>query len=290
MTVYLGTSGWQYAHWRHTFYPPGVAQARWLDFYAERFRIVELNNSFYMLPKPETFAKWRERTPDDFIFAAKMSRFLTHIKKLNDPQEPVERFFKHARYLGPKLGPILLQLPPTLKADPIQLDETLSLMPDDAKVSVEFRHESWWTDEIRDILTKHGAALCLADRGEKPVTHLWRTADWTFLRFHAGFGKPSPCYRKKALARWVDVLANDWPPGHQLYVFFNNDPRACALRDAIVFAGLMREAGYEVTRHPRRSEVRVGDPDTAAWAERYPTGRDEARHRGTIEIPWATSR
>jgi uncharacterized protein YecE (DUF72 family) len=287
--IYLGTSGWQYAHWRQTFYPKGIAQARWLEFYAERFRIVELNNSFYMLPKEETFAKWRDRTPDDFIFAAKMNRFLTHIKKLNDPHEPVERFFRHARHLGPKLGPVLIQLPPTLKVDAVNLDETLSAIPDDVRVAVEFRHDSWWTDEIEGVLTKHGAALCMADRGERPATAQWRTADWTFLRFHAGFGKPVPCYRKKAMARWVEMLAERWPPGHDVYVFFNNDPRACALRDAILFADMALEAGYEVTRAPRRSEVKVGDPDTAAWAAQHPTGRDESRHGGTMELPWARS-
>src|SRR5918992_1208359 len=108
MTLYIGTSGWQYRHWRHTFYPEGVAQSRWLEFYADRFQIVELNNSFYALPKEETFAKWADRTPDDFVMAAKMSRYLTHIKKLQEPEEPVSRFFGRARALGRKLGPVLI--------------------------------------------------------------------------------------------------------------------------------------------------------------------------------------
>jgi uncharacterized protein YecE (DUF72 family) len=266
MPVYIGTSGWQYKHWRHTFYPEGVAQSRWLEFYAERFQIVELNNSFYMLPKEETFAKWRERTPDDFIFAVKMSRYLTHIKRLKDPQEPVERFFKHASHLGPKLGPVLIQLPPTMQVDANALDETLSLIPKGARVAVEFRHETWWIDEVRAILERHGAALCHADRRDEPVTRLWRTADWAFIRFHEGLGQPHPCYKRATLGRWVERLAETWSPNDDLYVFFNNDPRGCAIRDAIVFADLMGKAGYDVTRVPQRSEIKVGGEEHAAWA------------------------
>ena len=266
MPVYVGTSGWQYKHWRHTFYPEGVAQSRWLEFFAERFQTVELNNSFYALPKEETFAKWAMRTPDDFIMAAKMSRYLTHIKKLQDPEEPVSRFFSRARKLGDKLGPVLLQLPPTLKVDAGALRETLDLMPRDVPVAVEFRHETWWTDEIREILERRGATLCWADRLAKPVTELWRTAGWCFMRFHQGTGSPHPCYRKATLQEWVDRLAETWGPDSDMYVFFNNDPRACALRDAIFFADMCRDAGLDPTRVPRRKEVKVGDIETAAWA------------------------
>jgi uncharacterized protein YecE (DUF72 family) len=276
LTVYIGTSGWQYRHWRHTFYPQGVAQARWLEFFCERFQIVELNNSFYSLPKEETFAKWRDRTPDDFIMAAKMSRYLTHIKKLQDPEEPVQRFFSRARALGDKLGPVLIQLPPTLKVDIPALDETLSLIPDGVRVSVEFRHDSWWTDEVRAVLEKHGAANCLADRGSKPITELWKTTDWTFLRFHAGVASPPPCYHKRTLQEWMDRLQGQWGPDEDIYVFFNNDPRACALRDAVLFAQFCDEAGYPRTRVPSRRDITVGDIDSAAWAVNSPLGAKSA--------------
>ncbi len=266
MPAYIGTSGWQYRHWRDTFYPKGTPQTRWLDFYFERFAIVELNVTFYRLPKEETFVKWFAKTPPDFVFAAKMSRYLTHIKKLQDPEEPVERYMKHVRHLKHKLGPILLQLPPTLKIDLENLDRTLAAFPDGLRLAVEPRHESWWTDDLRRLLEKHGAALCMADRGEQAVTPTWRTADWTFLRFHGGFGKPWPCYRKKSLQPWADRLSSDWGPGADVYVFFNNDPRACALRDAIWFAEMMAEAGFDVTRVPRRSEITLGDNESAAWA------------------------
>lgn len=272
MTAFIGTSGWQYRHWRHTFYPKGVAQTKWLEFYCERFQIVELNNSFYSLPKEETFTKWKDRTPQDFVMAAKMSRYLTHIKKLQEAQESIERFFSRARALGSKLGPVLLQLPPTLKADPVALDEVLTLMPDDVRTVVEFRHASWWSDGIRTILEKHGAANCLADRGAKPVTELWKTTDWTFVRFHAGLASPQPCYRKETLEEWVGRLQEQWSPENDLYVFFNNDPRACALRDAIWFHDLIEQAGWEATRVPKRSDVTVGDIDSAAWALESPLG------------------
>ncbi|MGH2816205.1 MAG: DUF72 domain-containing protein, partial [Actinomycetota bacterium] len=162
MPVLVGTSGWQYRDWRGRLYPDGLAQARWLEHYAERFATVESNNAFYRLPEPGTFAAWAERTPPGFVMAVKASRFLTHTRRLRDPEEPVGRLMDHARHLGPKLGPVLLQLPPTLKADPPALERTLRAFPADVRVAVEPRHDSWWTDEIRDLLSAHGAALCLA--------------------------------------------------------------------------------------------------------------------------------
>lgn len=267
MPVYVGTSGWQYRHWRNTFYPEGVPQARWLEYYVQRFQTVELNNSFYRLPPRETFAKWYERTPADFIVAAKMSRYLTHIKKLKEPEEPVARFLDHAAPLGRKLGPILIQLPPTLKVDLEGLDETLSRFPRHVRVAVEFRHDTWWNDEVRSILETHGAALCMADRHSKPFTALWKTTDWTFLRFHEGEGTPHPCYGRSAIESWVRRLADGWGPGADVFVYFNNDPRACALRDARVFAAAASRAGLQPTRVPAANEVTV---DTTvlgqAWA------------------------
>lgn len=267
MTVFVGTSGWQYKHWRRTFYPEGVAQARWLEYYAERFQIVELNNSFYRLPPRETFEKWALRTPDDFIVAAKMSRYLTHIKKLKEPEEPVQRFLEHAAGLGRKLGPVLIQLPPTLQADPEALDDTLGRFPKSIRVAVEFRHDSWWNDDVKSILETHAAALCLADRYSKPFSALWRTTDWTFLRFHEGEATPHPCYGRSAIESWVRRLVDGWGADADMYVFFNNDPRACALRDARVFAAAAERAGLEPTRVPSAGDVTLDTtPLGQAWA------------------------
>ncbi|MGH2730530.1 MAG: DUF72 domain-containing protein [Actinomycetota bacterium] len=258
MPVYVGTSGWQYKHWRNTFYPEGVAQSRWLEYYAERWQVVELNNSFYRLPSEATFAKWAERTPADFVFAVKMSRYLTHIKRLADPAEPIERFLSHAHKLGPKLGPVLIQLPPNLKIDTDALAVALGLFPADVRVAVEFRHESWFTDEVRRCLVDHGAAACLADRNARPVTPVWRTAEWTFVRFHEGTGSPHPCYKRSSLNLWVDRLADEWGPDSDIFVFFNNDALGCAVRDASVFATAVEAAGLRPSRVPDATDVTVG--------------------------------
>ncbi|MGH2754633.1 MAG: DUF72 domain-containing protein [Actinomycetota bacterium] len=272
MPVLIGCSGWQYKDWRESFYPKGVAQKRWLEYYAERFQTVEVNNSFYMLPKPETFGGWAERTPSDFILTVKMSRYLTHIKRLKESDEPVDRFMSHAQSLGKKIGPILLQLPPNLKADNENLLRTLELLGQRrVRVTVEFRHESWWTDETEAVLRKTGAALTWADRLGKPVTKLWRTADWGYLRLHEGAGKPHPCYGQQALGTWARRIADSYAPEQDVYVYFNNDPNCCAVRDALVFAEACRGVGLEVTRVPQPDEVHPwGDPvpDWPSWFRR----------------------
>jgi uncharacterized protein YecE (DUF72 family) len=252
----VGTSGWQYKDWRGSFYPQDLAQKQWLEFYAERFATVEVNNTFYRLPERPTFEDWAARTPTDFEYVIKASRYLTHIRRLQDPAEPVRRLLDHAAGLGAKLGPVLVQLPPTLKADANRLADTLEQFPAGQRVAVEPRHETWFVDDIYDVLAKHDAALCLTDRlGRRgPVE---RTASWTFLRFHEGTASPHPCYGDRALAGWVDRLAERWPGAADCYVFFNNDPRACAVRNAARFARLGARAGLHPTRAPEPKTVRV---------------------------------
>jgi uncharacterized protein YecE (DUF72 family) len=245
----IGTSGWQYKDWRGRFYPEKLPQRLWLEHYAERFAVVEVNNAFYRLPERDTFRQWRDRTPDDFTVAVKMSRYLTHIKRLRDPAEPVDRFLGRAEALGDKLGPVLLQLPPTLKVDVPALDATLSRFPETVKVAVEPRHASWWTDEVRDLLERHRAALCWADRGGRPVTPLWRTAGFGYLRMHEGRAKPWPRYGRTSLSSWVDRIRRG-PDPVPMYVFFNNDPGGAAVIDASATARTARRRGEEVTRTP----------------------------------------
>jgi uncharacterized protein YecE (DUF72 family) len=241
----VGTSGWQYAEWRGLFYPDGVPQRVWLERFAESFATVEINNAFYRLPERDTFVGWRERTPGDFRFAVKMSRFLTHVRRLRDPREPVERFMRRATGLGDKLGPVLLQLPPTMRADAAALDETLGCFPPGVRVAVEPRHESWWTDEIKATLERHNAALTWADRRGRPVTPLWRTADFTYVRFHEGRARPWPRYGRTSLGSWVDRV-----PDGDAYLYFNNDQAGAAVADARALAALARRRGRSVTRTP----------------------------------------
>lgn len=156
MAAWIGTSGWQYQHWDASFYPREVPKPGQLRFYAERFRVVEVNATFYKLPGPGILGAWAVQAPEDFIFVIKASKFLTHFKKLKDPEEPVERLMSRARELGPKMGPILLQLPPNMHCNEERLDAALALLAPQARVAVEFRHDSWYTESVREVLVRHG--------------------------------------------------------------------------------------------------------------------------------------
>jgi uncharacterized protein YecE (DUF72 family) len=256
MTVWIGTSGWQYRDWRGPFYPPGLPLDRWLESYAARFATVESNNAFYRLPERRTFEAWAERTPDDFVMAVKVSRYLTHIKRLRAPAEPVARFVGRVGGLGPKLGPVLLQLPPQLRCDRDRLAATLDRFPPEFRVAVEFRHESWFRDEIRRLLVDRGAALCLADR-RGVLGETWRTTDWTYVRFHEGRARPRPSYGRAALAAWAGRLAAGWSPAEDCFVYFNNDHRAAAPRDAGRFARLVARVGLQPSRVPSVRSIPV---------------------------------
>ncbi len=240
MPVLVGTSGWQYRDWRAVFYPADLPQRRWLEHYAGQFATVENNNAFYRLPGRETFEAWRDRTPDDFVMAVKASRYLTHIRRLRDPAEPVRRLLAAAAGLDGKLGPLLLQLPPNLTAEPERLDACLheftsSPAVGPVRVAVEPRHQSWWTDEVRQVLTRHQAALAWTDRLGHPLTPLWRTADWGYLRLHEGAASPWPRYGEQALRSWARRVLETWPHEADVYVYFNNDQGGAAAADATAF-------------------------------------------------------
>ena len=252
MGVLVGTSGWQYASWKGLFYPSDVPQARWLEHYAVHFRTVELNNSFYRLPPRETFEAWRSRTPEDFVVVVKASRYLSHIKRLREPDEPVRRFVAAATGLGDKLGPVLVQLPPDMKIEVGRLRETLDVFRAVAptmRITLEPRHDTWFVDEVLDLLRERNVALCLAD-GTRRTTPPHRTADWGYVRLHDGTDDPRPCYTQKALAAWAERLASIHGPDDEVYAFFNNDPRGCAVRDASRFAAHLRAVGLHPTRVP----------------------------------------
>jgi uncharacterized protein YecE (DUF72 family) len=251
MTVRLGTSGWQYRDWRGPVYPQKLAQRLWLEHYVTLFDTVEVNNAFYRLPEARTFAQWAARTPPDFVVTVKASRYLTHIKRLQDPQGPVDLFVERARHLGRKIGPVLVQLPPKFREAPDRLDATLRAFGRyGIRVAVEVRDPSWVSDEVRDILTAHNAASVWADRHEQVLGPLWRTADWGYVRLHEGASAHPPCYTQPALDAWARRIAASHQATDDVYVYFNNDPHGCAVFDAAVFARCCARLGIPVTKAP----------------------------------------
>jgi uncharacterized protein YecE (DUF72 family) len=256
VTVWIGTSGWQYRHWRGLFYPAGLPQRAWLEHYAERFATVEVNATFYRLPSLAAVEDWRRRTPEDFVMAVKVSRYLTHIRRLRAPREPVDRFMAVAEALGPRLGPVLLQLPPDMRCDTSALEATLRAFPTGVRVAVEPRHPSWFEPAVMRVLERHDAALCMVDRpGWRPEPI--RTAGWGYLRLHEGRASPRPCYGRRALEGWAARLAGRFDPGDDLFVYLNNDTAGCAPRDARVLARRLERAGLQPTRVPGPRETPV---------------------------------
>ncbi len=257
MPVRIGTSGWQYRHWRERFYPRGLAQSGWLDFYVRHFDTVELNVTFYRQPRPSVFEAWARRVPDGFLFAVKASRYLTHVRRLERPRASVDYLLDGATRLGDRLGPILLQLPPDMPAAPDRLAATLDAFPAGVRLAVEPRHASWFHDEVRAVLAARDAALCWGDR-RGPLTPAWRTADWGYVRFHEGGAQPRPCYGTTALATWAGRVRETWPADADVFAYFNNDPAACAIRDAAVFGRLVARRQLRPTRTPTAAAVRIG--------------------------------
>ena len=261
MVLWIGTSGWQYAHWRGRLYPRGLPTSAWFDRYAEAFDTVELNVTFYRQPRPAVFEGWARRAPEGFLFAVKASRFLTHVRRLREPRDSVDRLMEGASRLGSHLGPVLVQLPPDMPAEPARLAETLAAFPPGVRVAVEPRHRSWFGDEVRDVLRRHDAALCWADRRgpRTPVDPGWATAPWGYARFHAGGAAPAGCYGEVALGRWLERIRSAWPAATaDAFLYWNNDGGGCAPRDAAWFAELARARGLEVTRAPDRHDLPVG--------------------------------
>jgi uncharacterized protein YecE (DUF72 family) len=241
--IRVGTSGWQYDDWRGVLYPRGLPKERWLEAFARRFATVEVNNSFYRLPSEETFARWREDTPEGFLMAVKASRFITHVRRLRDCRDPVRLLWSRARRLGPRLGPVLFQLPPGFRADPARLEDLLDVLPDGMRAAFEFRDRSWWTDDVLGMLDGRGCAVVLADRPGARVPGTV-TGGWAYLRFHQGTER-GPGYRREKLRRWAGrIVALD---AAETFVYFNNDTGGAAVRDAETLRELLRERGAAVS-------------------------------------------
>ena len=227
----VGCSGWQYRHWRGNFYPADLPVDRWLEFYAERFDTVEVNNSFYRLPDASVFASWRDRSPRGFLFAVKASRFLTHMKKLKDPEGPIDLFFSRAGELAGKLGPVLYQLPPRWPVHLERLDRFLAALPGRVRHAVEFREPSWYAPEVLSRLERAGVALCLHDM---PGSESARTAvgPFVYVRFHGSGSHYGGGYPDARLEDWAGWIAERRGEGRAVYAYFNNDVGGHAPRDA----------------------------------------------------------
>jgi len=228
--VRIGTSGFSYKHWKGVLYPDDVPQRKWLEHYATQFDTVELNSTFYHLPKAATCEGWRERTPPGFLFAVKLSRFITHRKDLVEADEPLATFLDRVGRLGERLGPVLVQLRPGLKADAARLDAFLALCPAARRWAVEFRNPSWLTDEVYGVLERHGAALVIHDM--LPDHPRETTAGWTYLRFHGAGRRYGGCYPRQRLAAEAARIAAWAARGLAVYAYFNNDADGHAVANA----------------------------------------------------------
>ena len=221
-SVRIGCSGWNYNHWREIVYPKGLPPARWLEHYATLFETVEINNTFYRLPRRDSVARWVEQTPRGFLFSVKASRYLTHIKRLTDLEEGLARFYDRIEPLvrSPKLGPVLWQLPASFHRDDERLASALGRLPP-GRHCFEFRHESWFAGDVYTLLREHGVALVIGDATNRPFQTHELTADWTFVRFHGSHG-PGGDYTDEELATWKRRLRG-FAKSVEVFAYFNND-------------------------------------------------------------------
>jgi uncharacterized protein YecE (DUF72 family) len=234
----VGTSGWNYAHWRGRFYPPALPQREWLAYYAQRFPTVEINNTFYRLPRSKAFAQWHRAVPPPFRFAVKASRYITHIKRLRLSRGPVTRLLVRARRLGRGLGPMLFQLPPNFGPDEARLERFLNGLPAGPRYAVEFRHAGWHRESVYRLLRRRRVACCISDGPDIPL-RLVRTAPFVYVRLHGPGGIGAGRYGSAALLRWAKALRGLCRTG-TAYVYFNNDQAGYALDNALRLTDLLK--------------------------------------------------
>ncbi len=238
---FIGTSGWHYDDWRGRFYPEKLPKEKWLEFYARHFPTLELNNSFYRLPSEAAFYKWRDSSPPGFVFAVKVSRFITHIKRLKDCDEALDNFMSRAAILKEKLGPLLYQLPPGLHRDDEKLTAFLRILPGNLKHVIEFRHESWLVEEVYDILRRYRVGLCVFDMPGLTSPMLAKT-NFAYIRFHGSDSLYSSCYTDEELADWAEKIADLAGNLESVYIYFNNDVEGFALQNAATIRDYLKKS------------------------------------------------
>lgn len=238
--VRIGCAGWNYDGWRGELYPAGLGKPRWLRHYAETFDTVEVNSTFYRLASREAAARWAEETPDGFVFAAKASRYMTHVYRLKDVEARVARYYERLEPLveAGKLGPIVWQLPGSFHCDQERLAAALRALPG-GRHCFEFRHESWFAEPVFELLREHGAALVIGDHPRWPFQTRTLTTDWTLVRLHHGRRGRNGNYSDSELGTWARRIAQ-WRRRAEVFVYFNNDSEEFALRNALALKRRLR--------------------------------------------------
>ncbi|HEX2504744.1 MAG TPA: DUF72 domain-containing protein [Gaiellaceae bacterium] len=237
--VRIGCSGWNYAHWRERVYPKGLPPRRWLEHYATLFDTVEINTTFYRLPKRSAVQAWVDESPPGFLFAVKASRYLTHVKRLTDLGQGIERFYERIEPLveSPKLGAVLWQLPGNFRRDEARLAAALDALPP-GRHCFEFRHESWFVSEVYELLRAHETALVIGDHPARPFQSHELTTDWTFVRFHYGTRGRNGNYSDEELEGWAERIRG-WRRRVEVLAYFNNDWEGYAVRNGILLRDLL---------------------------------------------------
>ena len=229
--IRIGTSGWHYDHWKELFYPPDLPKNKWFEHYARHFDTVEINNTFYQLPKEVSLKRWHEQAPKNFLYSVKANRYITHIKRLKDTSEALERFFERIGLLKSRLGPILYQLPPSLHKDLDLLETFIKLLPRKQSSVFEFRHKSWFSEDTFNLLDKFGVGFCIHDM-PGIISPRVVTGSIIYIRFHGSTGRYQGNYSKTALKNWAKWIKEHIQKVHGVYAYFNNDYNAYAVGNA----------------------------------------------------------
>lgn len=248
--IHIGTSGWNYKHWKGPFYPADLPEAQQFYYYFKYFDTVELNNSFYMLPAAQTFAKWKNISPAKFIFSVKASRFITHLKKLSADKSSVHKFLRHAGQLDEKLGPVLFQLPPRWGINAERLETFLNILPAKYRYTFEFRDHSWYNDEIYDLLKKSNCAFCIYEL-QGHISPLQVTADFIHARLHGPGNKYQGDYTKQTLKQWARRCIEWQQNGKDVYIYFDNDQAGYAVTDALSLKEMLGQTNSKLETVPK---------------------------------------
>lgn len=237
--IYIGTSGWAYKHWMGTFYPTGTKLKNRFPYYLEKFNTVEINNTFYRMPSDETFVNWKNSTNEDFVYVIKANKFITHNKKLHDPELILPPFLEQVQLLGKKLGPILFQLPPFMKSNRELLEKFLQALPKKFRFVFEFRHPDWYKDEVFDLLEKYNCAFCIYELAGH-ISPIKITANFVYLRLHGPGNKYQGSYSDQTLQEWANECLK-WSKTKDVFVYFDNDEQGYAAFNALKLQELVNQ-------------------------------------------------